>query len=280
MRSGNLFIDELAKYANLYSQDAANSAASLFGEVEEMKPVRPDIPEMVGTDDEFEWLQKEKEYVGMYISSHPLDKYAFEIESFTNCELADLNKKVAECEASKKKMKVAIAGLVTEYSTLTTKTGKPYSKTKLEDYSGAYELALFGRDHEAFMSYMKPHENLYIEGDIEEKYFIKPEERAQGKTSPYAFRVKKIMLLGNVNETLLNAFSISITTPMLTEKFRKDLVSLIQANRGTVPLKMFLYDPQTKYNIEFHSTKFKVAVTTELVSALKLLGVQCAPVRK
>lgn len=279
-RSGNLFIDELAKYANLYSQDAANSAASLFGEVEEMKPVRPDIPEMVGTDDEFEWLQKEKEYVGMYISSHPLDKYAFEIESFTNCELADLNKKVAECEASKKKMKVAIAGLVTEYSTLTTKTGKPYSKTKLEDYSGAYELALFGRDHEAFMSYMKPHENLYIEGDIEEKYFIKPEERAQGKTSPYAFRVKKIMLLGNVNETMLNAFSISITTPMLTEKFRKDLVSLIQSNRGTVPLKMFLYDPQTKYNIEFHSTKFKVAVTTELVSALKLLGVQCVPVRK
>ncbi len=279
-RSGNLFIDELARYATLYCQDAADSAASLFGEAEEMRPVRPEIPEMLGADDEFEWLQKEKEYVGMYISSHPLDKYAFEIENFTNCELANLSKQVAECEASRKKMKVAIAGLVTEYSTLTTKTGKPYSKTKLEDYSGAYELALFGRDHEAFMSYMKPHENLYIEGDIEEKFFIKPEERAQGKTSPYAFRVKKIMLLGNVNETMLNAFSISITTPMLTERFRKDLVSLIQSNRGTVPLKMYLYDPQTKYSIEFRSTKYKVAVTTDLVSALKLLGVQCAPVRK
>ena len=53
-----------------------------------------------------------------------------------------------------------------------------------------------------------------------------------------------------------------------------------QSQGGTVPLKMYLYDPQTKYNIEFHSTKFKVAVTTELVSALKLLGVQCSPVRK
>ncbi len=29
--------------------------------------------------------------------------------------LPNLNKQVAECEASKKKMKVAIAGLVTEY---------------------------------------------------------------------------------------------------------------------------------------------------------------------
>lgn len=88
------------------------------------------------------------------------------------------------------------------------------------------------------------------------------------------------MLLGNVNETMLGAFSISVTTPMLTGRFRKDLVSLVQANRGTVPLKMSLYDPQTKYRIEFHSTKYKVAVTTEFVSALKILGVQCAPVRK
>ena len=76
-----------------------------------MRPVRPEIPEMVGADDDFEWLQKEKEYVGMYISSHPLDKYAFEIESFTTCELANLNKLVAECESSKKKMKVAVAAL-------------------------------------------------------------------------------------------------------------------------------------------------------------------------
>jgi hypothetical protein len=43
---------------------------------------------------------------------------------------------------------------------------------------------------------------------------------------------------------------------------------------------MYLYDPGTKYNIEFHSTKFKVAVTTEFVNALKRLGVQCTPVLK
>ncbi len=279
-RSGNLFIDELARYASLYSQDQADSAASLFGEVEEMKPVRPEIPEVQGFVDELALLQKEKEFVGMYISSHPLDKYSFEMETFTNCELVNLSGLVAECEASKKKMKVSIAGLVTETSTLTTKTGKPYARTTLEDYSGSCELMLFGKDYEAFMSYLKVHENIYIEGEIDEKFFIKPEDRAQGKTSPYAFKIKKIMLLGNLAENLISGFSISMTTPMLTETFRKDLVSLIQANRGNIPLKMFLFDPQTKYNIEFHSTKFKVAVTTELVSSLKLLGVQCSTIRK
>ncbi len=277
-KNGNFFIDELARYATLYSQDSVDSGASLFGDMEEMKPVRPEIPENVEVDDELEILQKEKEYVGMYISSHPLEKYSFEMETFTNQELATLDNLVAECDKTKKKMKVAVAGLVTETATMTAKNGKPYSRTKLEDYSGSYELSLFGKDHETFMRYLQPHASLYIEGEIDEKFPLRQEERAQGKTAPFGFKVKGISLLGNVNEGKLAGFSINVTTPMLTEKFRHDLVGLVSANKGKTPLKMFIYDPVTKYNIEFHSTKFQVAVTSEFVSALKLLGVQCAPV--
>ncbi len=279
-RNGNLFIDELARYAALYSQDSANAGMSLFGEMEEMKPVRPEIPENVEMDDEMEILQKEKEYVGMYISSHPLDKYSFEMETFTNQELATLGNKVAECEAARKKERIAIAGLVTETTTLTTRTGKPYSRSKIEDYSGSYELSLFGKDYEDYMKYLQPHASLYIEGVIEERYSIKPEEKAQGKLAPFGFKIKGISLLGNLNESKLAGFSISLTTPMLTEKFRKDLVTLVKANKGSTPLKMFLFDPVTKYNIEFHSTKFKVAVTSDFVSSLKLMGINCSPVLK
>ena len=50
----------------------------------------------------------------------------------------------------------SIAGIVTDFKQLTTKGRKPYSRTMLEDYSGSYELALFGKDHEAFMQYMQP----------------------------------------------------------------------------------------------------------------------------
>ena len=279
-KNGNFFIDELSRYATLYSQDSADSGASLFGDMEEMKPVRPEIPENVEIDDELEILQKEKEYVGMYISSHPLEKYSFEIETFTNQELATLDNLVAECDKNKKKMKVAVAGLVTETATMTAKNGKPYSRTKLEDYSGSYELSLFGKDHETFMRYLQPHASLYIEGEIDEKFPLRQEERAQGKTAPFAFKVKGISLLGNVNEGKLAGFSINVTTPMLTEKFRHDLVGIVSANKGKTPLKMFIYDPVTKYNIEFHSTKFQVSVTSEFVSALKLLGVQCSPILK
>ncbi len=279
-KNGNLFIDELTRYAALYSQDSVDSGTSLFGDMEEMKPVRPELPENIEMDDELEILQKEKEYVGMYISSHPLDKYSFEMQAFASCELANLGNLIAECDSSRKKTKVSFAGLVTETATLTAKNGKPYSRTKMEDYSGSYELSLFGSEHERFMRYLQPHACLYAEGVIEERYRPKPEDLAQGKLPPFSLRVEKMALLGNLSEEKLAAFSISISTPMLTEKFRKELVSLVKANHGKTPLKMLLHDPVTKYNIEFHSTKFQVAVTSEFVSSLNLMGIRCAPVLK
>ena len=142
----------------------------------------------------------------MYLSSHPLDRYQFEIHNFTNCKLADLSNYVSECESQKKTAKVYVAGIVTDFKQLTTKTGKPYSRTMLEDYSGSYELPLFGKDHEAFMQYMQPHATLFLEGSVEEKFFLKPEERAQGKTAPWAFKLKKVTLLGNISDDILTGF--------------------------------------------------------------------------
>ena len=183
-RSGDLFIDELVRYIEGYRNDTLDSAASLFGEMEEMAPERPVVPEMSGEEDIFADLQREKDLVGMYLSSHPLDVHKFAIDNFVTTELSALDDLVAECEKTKKPMKVTLAGLVTDVKSLTSKTGKPWSKTVIEDYSGSYELAFFGKDYEANLSYMKLHEALYIEGEIGEKYYIRPEERAAGKTSP------------------------------------------------------------------------------------------------
>ena len=279
-KNGDIFLDTLLRYGELFKKDSMESAVSLFGEVEEMKPERPEIPAMVGDEDILDRLHHEKELVGMYLSSHPLDQYSFEIENFTTCPVSELDTLVAECEATKTKQKAYIAGFVTSTQQMTTKTGRPWSKTVIEDYNGSYEIALFGKDHEAFMSYMQLHSAIFIEGDIEEKFYIKPEERAQGKTSPYAFRVKKIMLLGNVTDTFVKGFSISISTPMLSPEFRERLVKLIKANKGNVPLTMYLYDPEKKWNIEFLSRKFKVSVTAPFIEELNAAGIKYSVVKK
>jgi len=272
-RSGQPFIDEVVRYGELYRNDTVDAAASLFGDIEEMRPERPVVPEMVGEVNILEQLQREKELVGMYLSSHPLDRYDFEIKNFTTCEMASLANLVSECENAKKPAKVCVAGLVTDFMQLQTKQGKPYSKTVLEDYSGSFELALFGRDHEAFFKYMVPHEALFLEGVIEEKFFLKPEERAQGKTSPYTFKVKKVTMLGNVSDELLKSFVVDLETPLLTPAFREGLVRVVKRHKGNIPLEMTLFDPQTRYRIQFKSNKFQVAVSTDLIHDLHAIGI-------
>ena len=278
--SGDTFLDALVRYADLYRRDTVDAANSLFGEMEEARPVKPEMPPMRGEENELEILKKEKELVGMYLSSHPLDKYSFELENFTSNSVAEIPDLINSCESGKKTMKICVAGYISSTQTLSTKTGKPYSKTVIEDKEGSYELALFGKDHENFMSYMQVNSAIFIEGEIGEKYFRKPEDRKTQGDPPYGFKIKKIMLLGNVTDSYIKGFSLNITTPMLNSDFREKLGKVIKKNKGTVPLTMFLYDPKTRYKIEFLSRKFQVAVTAPFISELKDLDIRYSVIKK
>ena len=279
-KNGDIFIDTLLRYGELFKQDCMDSSISLFGDAEELKPERPEIPVFNGEEDVLEKLKMEKELVGMYLSAHPLDRYQFELENFTTCQVGEINDLVADCEMKKTKQKAYIAGFITSTQTLTNKNGRPWSKTVIEDFGGSYEIALFGKDHENFMSYMQLNSAIFIEGEIEEKYYIKPEEKAQGKTSPYAFKVKKIMLLGNVTDSFVKGFAINISTEMLTPEFRDKLVKMIKRNKGSVPLTMFLHDPQKGWNIEFLSRKFRVAVTADFIEELNDMQIRYSVLKK
>jgi DNA polymerase-3 subunit alpha len=278
--SGDLFIDELARYADNYRNDTVDSAFSLFGDAEEMKPKRPVMPAPPAEEDTLALLQQEKELVTMYISSHPLDRYAFEIENFTNCGVGDVQAKIEECERGHKKASVCFAGIVVDVKRSVTRNGSPSLRATIEDFNGSFEIALFGKDCEAWLPLLGLHSEVFVEGEIKEKYFVRPEEKAQGKAAPYALKVNKVSMLGNVTESLLKTFAINLTTPQLNESFRRSLVKLLKENKGKTELSMYLYDPNTRYNVEFKSRKFQVAVTNDLIYGLRDLGITYTVNRK
>ena len=120
---------------------------------------------------------------------------------------------------------------------------------------------------------MTPRATLFLEGDIAEKFALRQEERAQGKTAPYAFRLKKVTLLGNISDDILAGFSMDITTPMLTQEFREKLVKTVKKHKGNIPLTLYLFDPETRYRIQFVSKKFQVAVTSDFIQDLRSIGI-------
>ncbi len=272
-RNGELFIDELVRYANLYRNDEMDSASSLFGDVEEMKPVRPEAPVFSGEEDTLALLQKEKEFVGMYLSAHPLDRYRFEIENFTSCPLTGIDALVEEQEVKGKSCKACVAGIVTDVKTITTKSGSPGAKVIMEDFDGNHEFALFGKEYQEFLPFMQPHAQIFIEGEVTERYFIKKEERAAGKTSPYTFKFKKISLLGNVGNDMISELVLHIDSSQLNQEFRKSLVRLLKDAKGSIPLTINLSDAASGYKIDFRSKKFSVDITQELMDKLDNLKI-------
>ena len=71
-KNGDIFMDTLLKYGELYKRDEMESAISLFGDSDEMKPERPEVPELTGDEDIMEKLKAEKELVGMYLSAESI----------------------------------------------------------------------------------------------------------------------------------------------------------------------------------------------------------------
>ena len=277
---GLQFLDELLNYASVTKKNAEDDAASLFGDAEELKAEKPEPPAMVGEADLLELLKKEKDMVGMYLSDHPLKRYEFELETFTSCRLSELDDLVTECEREHRQQKVFIAGFITSTEVKTSRTGKPFAKTTLEDFSGTYELALFGKDYETFMPYLTEHTAIFVEGEIREAYFSKSDDKEKATNVPYKFRVKKISLLGNIGDALLSGFTIELSTPMVSADFRKHLMSVVKASKGTVPFSILLSDPKTQYVIEFQSRKYQVAVTADFISEIKNLGLRYKVLRK
>lgn len=279
-KNGLQYLDDLMSYGQVTRQNAEDDAASLFGDAEELKIEKPEPPALTIEPDILEVLQREKDVVGMYLSDHPLKKYEFELENFTNCKMAELGDLIADCDKNRQTAQVALAGLVTSVETKISRNGKPFAKVNVEDFSGIYEFAFFGKDYENFMNYLQEHTAIYIEGEICEKYFLKPEEISAGKKAPYAFKVKKISLLGNVAEDRLTGFAIEMLANDITPDLRHKLVNLVKESKGNIPLSMIVFDPITNYIVEFISRKYHITVSADFILQLNELGLKYRVSRK
>lgn len=279
-KNGLQYLDDLMSYGQITRQNAEDDAASLFGDAEELKIEKPEPPALTIEPDILEVLQREKDVVGMYLSDHPLKKYEFELENFTNCKMAELGDLIADCDKNRQTAQVALAGLVTSVETKISRNGKPFAKVNVEDFSGIYEFAFFGKDYENFMNYLHEHTAIYIEGEICEKYFLKPEEIAAGKKAPYTFKAKKISLLGNVAEDRLTGFAIEMLANDITPELRHRLVHLVKEYSGKIPLSMIVFDPVTNYIVEFISRKYHITVSADFILQLNELGLKYRVSRK
>ncbi|MCQ2185416.1 MAG: DNA polymerase III subunit alpha [Bacteroidales bacterium] len=272
MPNGETFTDALVRYADMVKNDSYDEGASLFGGSEEMKPVRPELPVMKAEPDLMELLRLEKDLVGMYLSSHPLDMYRLEMEQFAGCTCAELPSIIARAQQAKKPCNMNIAGYVTSFEQGVSASGKNWGRAVIEDFDGAYEIRLNGKDYESFFAFFKVHNAIFIEGKIDEKFFVRPEDRKEKGDPDYGFKLRKISMLGTVSEQLVKEFRMLVRADETVDV--KALSSLFKANKGATTVSLIVSDPKSGHSVDFICHKYKVRVSVSLTEALDQMGIQ------
>ena len=269
------FIDSLLKYADLYKRGEEANIGSIFGDSDEIKPMRPPVPAMPHETNEDYFRNMEKELVGMYLSSHPLDRYAFEVKQFANHSLGEIDRLVEDSRNDPKieGKDVSVAGYVTSFTGMVSSaSNKPWCKFVIEDFDGSKEFALFGKEYEAFASKVQLHNTVLIEGVIAPRYYVNPKDPKAQKPEN-TFKIKKISLLGNVSEERVKSLMLEVATDMITPAFRKELVSVLKKHKGKNRLSLKLVDRESKFMVDFFSKKYTVSVDMFLLEELRKMSV-------
>ncbi len=262
-----LFLDSLIKYGNRFQNDTLNGGNSLFGESESIKLTPPEIPPLAEANQN-ELLKKEKELVGMYLSAHPLDQFAFEVKHFTTCtisEAADMVTRASKEEALQGK-ELIIAGIVTNVKvSYTRSTGKPFANFVIEDFNGSMNFAVYGRDYEAFMQYMQPNLPLIIKCSLSPRFGYGQQNKDDQKPVDYELKVKRIRHLANTKEEFVRELTINVPVKIVNKKFRAELVNRLKENKGTTNLVVKFLDYDKKFAVEYVSAKYRISLNNDLL---------------
>ncbi len=246
------FLEQLVRYGSRVQNERDNAQQSLFGGMggggEIQKPQPPSGDEWT----QLELLNREREVIGMYLSSHPLDEYSIIIRNFTSMQLTELEnlEEIAGRD-------FAVAGVVTSVQNLMTKTGKPFGRFTIEDYSGSHQFALFDKDYENFRKFMFPDYFLLIRGKIQVKPFRDSKELEAKITS--------MMQLAEARETLVKEMSLSLNVNDLTEGLIDDLSEVINESKGKILLRARVVDPESEVSVGLFSRTRRVALSKELI---------------
>jgi DNA polymerase III subunit alpha len=248
------FIDQLVKYGSLvktkqkitlFDMDSSYQNAQKKPEI----PFREEWPSLVK-------LNKEKELIGVYLSSHPLDIYSLEIKHFTNCTLADL----VDLSSLNGK-EITVAGLVTEVKHLTTKTGRPFGSIILEDYSDSFKFMLFGKDYEDYRKYMYAGYSLLIKAAIQPNQWKK-------EANELEIKIKSIIMLNNARDELVHKLTVKMSLADLNEELISEFREHSDKNKGKATIRFTIYDEQEGMAVDLFSRNSSITVTNEMIEFL------------
>ena len=253
---GETFGETLIKYGQNYQADKRNQGMSLFGDMEGLLTVHPVIPKGEKWS-KIELLKRERDLVGMYLSAHPLDPYFIEMRFGCNTTLVELKEKEKAKDAYKDKA-ITFGGIVVDYQQKTSKNGNLFGRMTIEDYSGSYEVMLFGDNFVNFGKFGVVGNSIIVTGTFA------PRSRFVDQIE---FKLQNMNLLEKVKGNLVKSLHVVVPEEHLRQAALIKTYFDEKATQNVCDLYFHVHDTETGRTIDLKSS-YKIPLTKELINFL------------
>lgn len=254
LKEGYTFLNKAIRYGNAY-QESLDAPPDLFGSVEGVELPEPPMP-ICDEWQRLDLLAREKEVVGIYISGHPLDDYAFEIKHNCNHSID----KFKDLEAIKNR-DLSLAGIISDVQHRIDKNGNPYGVVTIEDFTDSKEFMLFREDYMKFKMMLVQGAFVYVKARVQPRRWGDQLE----------IKITGINLLSEVLEKLTKSITLRVNLFDIDEEFSNNFKNILEEHKGSHQLKLNVFDPDETVSLEMLSRTHKVKITKQLIQDIGTL---------
>jgi len=246
-------LETLLAYAHDHRKSLDTNQQDIFGLMSEADAkesqnlILTDTPPAT-TDQKLKW---EKEYLGMYVSGHPLAG----LEHYLGSRYIPIGKITQKHENKE----IQIAGMATNLRKIMTKRGQPMLSARISDTTGEIEVMLFTKNYEMYAAEFAEDNFVKLKGKVDfrrgELQFVVHEAR-NVRLDIVRQNAQKSGSLAESDEIL------NLKIPRGTKKAQLEKLSqLLKKNAGETPVKIQLYSEGKWQTVEL---PLRVKVTPEL----------------
>lgn len=232
-----------------WQKDQAMGAMSLF--TEEIPGVTavsyPDIEDMTLE----EKLKDEKEYIGFYMSGHPLENYKKEMDGLF--ELKNLIENAEQYDGKR----ITFGGIIAERSDKMTRRNDMMSIIKVEDFAGVAQVVLFPRIYQKSINYIAQDMTVKIKGRVD------ADERTMQIIAEHVEPLRRSI-------AMVRGIVVNIRREYDTPQASKELAKVLRSLDGDIPVKMRIEKTRKVINV---SRDFYFKPTNENIEKIEsILG--------
>lgn len=254
-------IERAVRFGEAVRAQRESAQSSLFGDEGEggftMDP--PHIPQCEEWPD-LDKLKRERDVVGLFISSHPLDRYRFVLENYSSVSLEQL----AEPERLIGQ-EVGFGGMVTRSENFTARNGNPCGSYTIEDVNSSYELRLYDEKYAAFSPFLFENAMVFIKASILKGW----ENKATGQTGRPRMVVNSVQLLSEVSKNAPKKVVVTVDVADIDADFIVSLRELLQGEQGYCPVEVRVEDRSSGVSLSMPVRSGKVELSREVIARLE-----------